>query len=141
SENDPLMLRAEEGDGLVIFLFYRRENAVPQRLHLLTDLGRLLHQQLKAHQRQWLIQAAHDGAHIQTGSSSFGEQPRIDRRLEQRQLAEDAFEVETVANLEEAVRHRIPVIQQLVIARHAKIERLPDASYHRQTPIVRFRAG
>ena len=58
------MLGPEEDDGFVIFLFYRREKAVTQRFHLLTNLGRLLHQKLKAHKGQGLIQAADDGTHV-----------------------------------------------------------------------------
>ena len=45
-----------------------------------------------------------------------------------RQLAEHALEVQAVANLEQAVGDRVPVRQQLVVARHAEVETATDAA-------------
>src|SRR5262249_38828520 len=56
--------------------------------------------------------------------SSGHEQRRIDRRLEQRQLLKDAFNVQTMADLEEPIGHRVPVTEQLVVFRAAEVEQL-----------------
>jgi hypothetical protein len=40
---------------------------------------------------------------------------------EERQLADDTLDVHTVTDLEEAIRHCIPITEELVVLRNAEI--------------------
>ena len=49
--------------------------------------------------------------------------PGIDRRLEQRQLPHDALDVHAVADLEEPIGDRVPVLVELRVGRRAEVLR------------------
>ncbi len=134
--DDALVPGAQDGQRLAVFLLHGRQQAVAQGFHLLDDLSGFLHEHLEAHQRQRLVEAVDDGAHIQPGRGRAGKQRWVDGRLKQGQLAEHALDVEAVADLEQAVRHRIPVAEQLVIVRHAEVERFTQAAQRRQPVVV-----
>ena len=101
--------------------------ACTQRFDFLADLGRLGDQELEAHQRQGLIEPAHDGADIESGSGGTHQKGRVDWRVKERELLKHSLEVEAVMNLEQPVRHCIPVAEQLVVSRDAEVQCLPDA--------------
>jgi len=73
---------AQNRERLVVLLLHRGKQIGAERLHLLTDLRGLLHEVLKAHQRQRLIHTADDRAHVETGGLGAHQQRGIDRRLE-----------------------------------------------------------
>src|SRR5262245_43526473 len=69
-------------------------------------------------------QVVQHAAQIDPGGGGLDEQGRINRRLKQRQLADDALNVHAVANLEKPVFDRIPIFRQVIVGRNAEIEGL-----------------
>ena len=114
---------AQDGERLGVLLLDRREQLPAQRLDLLADLRRPARQEPEPDQRQRLVEPADDRADVEPGGGRAGQHRRVDRRVEQRQLPEDALDVEAVADLEEPVGDGVPVAEQLVVARDAEVER------------------
>ena len=82
--------------GCTGFAFFKRSG----ELSFLANLGRLLHQELEAHQRQRLIHTCHHSPYIKTSRSRTREQSGINGWLKERKLAENALDVEAIADLE-----------------------------------------
>ena len=55
-------------------------------------------------------------------AAAFTREPGIDGRLEERQLADQPFDVHAVPDLKQPVCHRIPIPEQLVVLGHAEVE-------------------
>ena len=111
---------------------------VAQAAHFAAELERLLDQEQAAHGADRLVQPADDRADVDPGRRRLDQHAGIDRRVEQGKLAHHAFDVHAVADLEEPVGHRIPVAEQLFVARNAEVERAPDAeerSGRRPSPV------
>jgi hypothetical protein len=107
----------EQGDGLVVLLLDGGEQIVAKGFYFLADFSRLLNEQLKTHERQRLVQTADDCSHIQSCRRGFRQQSRINRRLKQRQLPEDALDIKTISNLEQSVRNGTRPARELAGAR------------------------
>ena len=77
----------------------------------------------KAVMRQRGVQVADRGGNVDALRDRLGEQRGVDRRVEQREVAADALEVQAVAQLEQAVSDGVPVPEQLVVGGDAEVQR------------------
>lgn len=116
-----------EGGG--VFLLDGREQLAAERAYLLAELAGLGHQRPEADQRQRLVKPADHRGDVDTGRGGPGQHGRVDRRLEQRELAEYPLDGQAVADLEQPVGDGVPVGQQGVVARHAEVQRRADGGH------------
>ncbi len=121
------MLRSQQRQRFVVLLFHCRKQVCSERFHLLANFRGLRHEQLKSHKRQRLVQSADDRADVESRRGGSHEQCRIDRRIEQGQPLKNSLQIQTVVNLEQPVRHRVPILQESIVARYAEMQRVPDA--------------
>src|SRR5688572_20614448 len=91
-----------------------------------TELQRFLDQDQATHRACRLIEATHSRAYGDTGFRRFNQHTRIERWVKKGEWAHHARDVHAMSNLEEPVRHGVPVAQQLVVARDAEVEGTPD---------------
>ena len=81
----------------------------------------LRQQHREAVQRHRSVELAQHLVGAATGGQRADQQPRVDGRLEQRQVAYRATQVHLVAQLEQAVFDAVPVLHELVVLRHAEV--------------------
>src|SRR5205823_5540939 len=90
------------------------------------ELESLVDQRHRTQRPDGLIGRGDEAADVDAGRRRLDQHARIERRVEQRQLAHDALDVHAVADLVEAVGDRVPVGQQLWVAGNAEVQRAPD---------------
>ena len=84
---------------------------------------RAIEQEAEAVVRRRRVEAGDHAAQVDAGGGRAHEQPGIDRRIEQRQLPHDALDVHAVADLEQPVGDRVPVLVELRVGRRAEVLR------------------
>ncbi len=115
------MQRTQQSERLVVALLDSSQQASAQRLDFLADLTRLADEELEPHERQRLIEPAHDRAHVESGGGCAHQKSWVDGRVIERWALKDALKVQAVMNLEEPIGDCIPVTQQLRILRYAEV--------------------
>ena len=90
---------------------------------LLREPHRATEQEAEAVVRRRRVEAGDHAAEVDAGRGRAHEQPGIDRRIEQRQLPHDALDVHAVADLEQPVGDRVPVLVELRVGRRAEVLR------------------
>jgi hypothetical protein len=122
-----LVALAQLRQVLSIALLERREQRSAHGLDLGGELRRLLDERQRAQRPERLVEAADDGADVEPCRRGLHQHPRIERRIEQRELLKDALDVLAVADLEQTICHGVPIGEQGLVLRDAEIERTPDA--------------
>lgn len=122
-----LMRLAQQRELLALALLDRRKQRRAECAHFAGQFQRLLDEVGRTHRTERLIEPGDDAGDIDASRPRLDEHAGIERRIEQRQLLNDALNVLTVADLEEAVRDGVPVGKQGLVLRYAEIERAADA--------------
>ena len=118
---------AQQGELLALALFDRREQRRAERADFAGEFQRLLHQIGRAHRPERLVEAGDHAGDVDPRRRRLDQHARIERRVEQRQLLEDALDVLAVADLEQPVGDGVPIGEQRLVLRDAEIERAADA--------------
>ena len=121
-EHLDLLAGAEEGQGLGVALLQGGEERASEGGDLAGELLGDAQVRHEAVVRQRRVEGGDRGADVDPLRGGLGEEGRVDRRLEERERAADALEVQAVAELEEAVADDVPVAEELGVRRDAEVE-------------------
>ena len=121
------MVRSQERERLGVALLERGEHLLAESAHLAAELERPLAQDRVAMDRLRGLDVAERAGQVDPRGRRAHQEPRLDRRLEQRQLLRVAGDVQAVADLEQPIGDALPRVgHERVVARHAEVEARPE---------------
>ncbi|PRP91224.1 hypothetical protein ENSA5_57470 [Enhygromyxa salina] len=125
-EHLEFVLRAQPREALGVALLQRREQLPRQAPQRARERHRPRVDRAEAIGRQTRVELREHRLDVDASRGRADEQRGVDRRLEQRELTLDPFDVAAVADLPQPILDRVPILQQLGVGRIAEVPKTRD---------------